>query len=75
MQIESIASIIASTPPTGTLAATIQVVANGKPQAAVVEYAAGGYEAYLPDSPGPVANGSSIAVAESRLDSTVQFQA
>jgi predicted lipoprotein len=75
MQIDSIASIIASTPPTGTLAATTQVVSNGKPQAAVVEYAAGGYEAYVPDQIGPVATGSSIAVAESRLDSTVQFQA
>jgi predicted lipoprotein len=75
MQIDSIASIIASNPPTGTLAATTQVVANGKPQAAVVEYTSGGYEAYVPDQIGPVATGSTITVAESRLDSTVQFQA
>jgi hypothetical protein len=75
MQIESIASMIANTPPTGTLAATTHVVANGKPQAAVVEYASGGYEAYVPDQIGLVASGSSIAGAESRLDSTVQFQA
>jgi hypothetical protein len=75
MQMDSIASIISSTPPTGTLAATTQVVANGRPQAAVVEYTSSGYEAYVPDQIGPVASGSSIAVAESRLDSTVQFQA
>jgi hypothetical protein len=78
MQIESIASIIATRiPPAGTLAATTQVVADGKPQAAVVEYSSDGYEAYVPDRIGPEAeaSGSSIAVAESRLDSTVQFQA
>ena len=75
MQIDSIASMIASTPQAGTLAAITQVVANGKPQAAVVEYTSGGYEAYVPEQIGPVATGSSIAVAESRLDSTVQFQA
>lgn len=74
MQIEGIASIVASTHSAGTLAATTQVIANGKPQAAVVEYASDGYEAYVPDQIGPVASGSSIAVAESRLDSTVQFQ-
>lgn len=75
MQIESTVSIIASTPPPGTLAATTQVVTNGKPQTAVVEYASVGYEAYLPGQIGPVATGSSITAAESRLDSTVQFQA
>jgi hypothetical protein len=75
MQIESIASIVASHTLTGTLAATTQVIANGKPHAAVVERTSGGYEAYLPEQIGPVASGSSIAVAESRLDSTVEFQA
>jgi len=75
MQIDSISSIIASIPPSGTLAATTQVITNGKPQSAVVEKTSGGYEAYVPDQIGPTATGSSIAVAESRLDSTVQFQA
>ncbi len=75
MQIDSIASIIASIPPSGTLAATTNVVSNGKPQGAVVEYTGGGYEAYVPGHIGPAASGPSIAVAESRLDSTVQFQA
>lgn len=75
MQIDSIGSSIAGNSLTGTLAAVIQVTANGKPQAAVVERTSGGYEAYLADRIGPVATGSSIALAESRLDSTVQFQA
>ena len=75
MQIESIASIVASGALTGTLAATTQITANGKAQAAVVERTSSGYEAYLPDQIGPVASGSSIAIAESRLNSTVQFQA
>jgi len=75
MQIESIASSIAASSPTGTLAALTQVTANGKPQTAVVERTSSGYEAYLPDQPGPVANGSSIQVAELRLNSTVAFQA
>jgi hypothetical protein len=75
MQIDSIASIIANIPPSGTLAATTHVVSDGKSQGAVVEYTGGGYEAYVPDRIGPVASGPSIAVAESRLNSTVQFQA
>ena len=75
MQIDSVASIIASNTLIGTLAATTQVTANGKAQEAVVERVAGGYEAYVPDHIGPVATGSSIAAAEARLDSTVQFQA
>jgi hypothetical protein len=75
MQIESIASIAAGNALIGTLAATMQITANGKSQAAVVERTSNGYEAYLPDQPGPVASGSSIAIAESRLSSTVQFQA
>jgi hypothetical protein len=75
MQIESIASIVASGALTGTLAATTQITADGKAQVAVVERTSNGYEAYLPDQPGPVASGSSIAIAESRLSSTVQFQA
>ncbi len=75
MQIESIASSSAASSPTATLAAITQVSANGKPQTAVVERTSSGYEAYLPDQPGPVATGSSIAVAESRLNSTVEFQA
>jgi predicted lipoprotein len=75
MQIDTIAQIIANIPPKGTLEATTHVVANGKAQGAVVEYDSGGYEAYVPDQIGPVATGSSIEVAESRLDSTVEFQA
>ncbi len=75
MQIESLASIIAaSNSQNGTLAALTHVTANGKAQSAVVERTDGGYEAYLPQNPGPVASGSSIELAESRLDSTVQFQ-
>ena len=75
MQIESIASIAAGGAPAGTLAATTQITADGKAQVAVVERTSSGYEAYLPDQIGPVASGSSIAIAESRLSSTVQFQA
>jgi len=75
MQIDSIASSIASDSLTGTLAALTQVTANGRAQTAVVERTSSGYEAYLPDQPGPVASGSSIELAESRLSSTVQFQA
>ena len=74
MQIESIASIAASAAQTGSLATT-QVTTNGKAHAAVVERTSGGYEAYLPEQIGPVASGPSIDIAESRLDSTVQFQA
>jgi hypothetical protein len=75
MQIENVTSIIATTSPTGTLAATTQITTNGKAQAAVVERTSGGYEAYLPGQIGPIASGSSIEIAESRLSSTVQFQA
>ena len=75
MQIESIASIVASNSQAGTLAATAHVNTNGKSQAAVVEYTSSGYEAYLPSHIGPEATGPSIDVAEARLDSTVQFQA
>jgi hypothetical protein len=75
MQIDSIASTLASTIQTGSFAVLTQVTANGKAQSAVVEHTAAGYEAYLSDQPGPVATGSSIAIAESRLDSSVQFQA
>lgn len=76
MQIDSIASTIASSSLNGSsLAALTQVTSNGKAQSAVVEHTSGGYEAYLPDEPGPVASGPSIAIAESRLSSTVQFQA
>ena len=75
MQIESTTSITATTSPTGTLAATTQVTANGKAKAAVVERTSTGYEAYLSGQIGPVASGSSIDIAESRLSSTVQFQA
>ena len=75
MQIDSIASSIASNSLTETLAALTQVTANGKAQTAVVERTSSGYEAYLPDQPGPEASGSSIAIAEARLNSTVQFQA
>ncbi len=75
MQVDSIASSIVSHSLTGTLAALVQVTADGKEQTAVVERTASGYEAYVPNRPGPVATGSSISVAELRLDSTVQFQA
>ncbi len=75
MQAGSINSITAISELTGTLAAVTQVTANGRTQTAVVERTSSGYEAYLPDEPGPVATGSSVSVAELRLDSTVQFQA
>jgi hypothetical protein len=75
MQAASINFNAASTVPTESLAALTQVTANGKSQTAVVERTSSGYEAYLPDEPGPVATGSSIDIAELRLGSTVQFQA
>jgi hypothetical protein len=75
MQIESIVSNAANNSLMGTLAAIAQITSNGKAQTAVVEHTASGYEAYLPDQIGPVASGPSIEIAESRLSSTVQFQA
>jgi hypothetical protein len=75
MQIDSIASGAPSSSLTGTLTALTRVNADGTPQTAVVERTSSGYEAYVPDRPGPVATASSVDVAELRLSSTVQFQA
>jgi hypothetical protein len=75
MQAAAINSTAAISELTGTLAAITQVTTNGRSQTAVVERTSSGYEAYVPDQPGPVATGSSIDIAELRLDSTVQFQA
>jgi hypothetical protein len=77
MQIESIVPSVPnhffSPPP----AAVTQVTANGKAQTAIVEQTLSGYEAYVPNQPGPQATGPSVALAESRLylNSTVAFQA
>jgi hypothetical protein len=74
MQIDNIASAIASTTLTATLAVSTQVDTHGK--AAVVEHTVAGYEAYVPGGQlGPPATGPTVDLAESRLNSTVQFQA
>jgi hypothetical protein len=75
MQIESIIASVASSVLAAVPAAVTQITTNGNAQTAVVEQTASGYEAYVPNQPGPVATGPSIELAESRLNSTVQFQA
>jgi hypothetical protein len=75
MQIESIIATLQSSILTAVPAAVTQITADGKAQTAIVEQTIGGYEAYVPNQPGPVATGPSVELAESRLNSTVQFQA
>lgn len=75
MQIESIIASVASNIIAAAPAAVTQVTTKGGAQTAIVEQTTGGYEAFVPNQPGPIATGPSVALAESRLDSTVQFQA
>jgi hypothetical protein len=76
MQIESLIAAVASNILAAAPAAVTQVTTNGRAQTAIVEQTNGGYEAFVPNQPGPVATGPSVELAESRLDftSTMQFQ-
>jgi hypothetical protein len=74
MQIESIASTVASTAVT-SIAARGGTTSNSDGESAVVERTSAGYEAYVAAPPGPIVTGSSIEDVEFRLHSTVQFQA
>ncbi len=77
MQIESIVPAVPGNLFSAAPVAVAHVTANGKAQTAIVEQTLSGYEAHLPNQPGPYATGPSAALAEARLalNSTVQFQA
>jgi hypothetical protein len=73
MPIDSIAPITAPLIHTTSTQAAPQTRAQ---PAAVVQQTSSGYEAYVPGTPpGPKTNGPSVELAESYLNSTVQFQA
>jgi len=70
MQIDSVLPSVSShsTPPLP--AAVAHVTANGKAQTAIVEQTQNGYEAYVSPPTGPAVTGSTVAIAESNLDTS-----